>query len=186
MGDRKLNEFYPMRIAGDLGLKSLITYLNSFFKTSDKTVIEIGSYVGESAMIFAKDFGFVITIDPFIDGYPADYGVSQYAEFSKVYEKFLENTKNYTNIQLIKQTSDDAISSLKDKKVDFLYIDGCHTYEQVWKDITNYKPLIVNGGFIGGHDYVSGWKGVMEAVDELLGSPDKVFIDGSWIKKLPI
>ena len=186
MSNRKYNEFYPMRTPQDPGLYGLIAYINSFFKTSDKPMIEIGAYVGESTMIFAKDFGFVVTVDPFVDDYPESYGVSQYAEFSKVYEKFLENTEKYANIWLVKQTSDEAIETLKDKKAWFVYIDGCHTYEQVHKDIINYKPLIFPGGFIGGHDYVPGWAGVMRAVDELLGKPDRTFCEGSWIKRIPI
>jgi hypothetical protein len=67
---------------------------------------------------------------------------------------------------------------------DFVYIDGLHTYEQVKKDIENYKQLIRPNGFIGGHDYhPQGWPGVVKAVEETVGV-DKVFPDGSWIKKL--
>jgi cephalosporin hydroxylase len=185
MENRKYNEFYPMRPpCSEKGLQDLISYINSFFKISENEMIEIGCYIGESTVVFAKEFGFVIAIDPFIDNYPANYGVAKYAEFSKVLEKFLENVEHYTNIWHIKQISDEAINTLQNKKVVFVYIDGCHTYEQVLKDIVNYKPLIVKGGFIGGHDYVPGWAGVMKAVDELLGEPDQTFSDGSWLKQL--
>jgi cephalosporin hydroxylase len=187
MEDKKHNEFFPMRFLDQKrGLQDMIGYLNTFFETSDKPMIEIGAYIGDSTMMFAEDFGFVVTIDPFIDNYPENYGVSQYAEFSKVYAQFIKNTEQILNIGLIKETSDEAFKKFHNMKVWFVYIDGCHTYEQVYKDIMNYKPFIVKGGFIGGHDYVPGWAGVMKAVDELLGPPDQVFCDGSWVKRILI
>jgi hypothetical protein len=45
-------------------------------------------------------------------------------------------------------------------------------------------PLIKSGGFIGGHDYHENWKGVVDGITELLGSPDMVFQDTSWIKQI--
>ena len=46
------------------------------------------------------------------------------------------------------------------------------------------KPKIKTNGVIGGHDYVEPWNGVIQAVDEIIGKPDMVHIDGSWIKYL--
>jgi hypothetical protein len=79
--------------------------------------------------------------------------------------------------------SDDAIFDIQEK-VDFVYIDGHHTYEQVKKDIQNYKKLIKDNGIVGGHDYSVNWKDVIKAVNECLGVPDNVYVDCSWIKKM--
>src|SRR6056297_2782671 len=38
--------------------------------------------------------------------------------------------------------------------LDFLFIDGDHSYEGVKKDFLNYSPFVVSGGFIGFHDIV--------------------------------
>ena len=38
--------------------------------------------------------------------------------------------------------------------------------------------------WICGHDYCPGWPGVIKAVEEKLGKPDKTFLDGSWMKKM--
>ena len=46
------------------------------------------------------------------------------------------------------------------------------------------QPKIKTNGVIGGHDYVEPWTGVIQAVDEIIGKPDMVYIDGSWIKYL--
>ena len=49
--------------------------------------------------------------------------------------------------------------------------------------------MILNGkGIIAGHDYINTERnpfiGVINAVDEMLGKPDQVFKDSSWIKFL--
>ena len=38
------------------------------------------------------------------------------------------------------------------EKLDFLFIDGDHTYEGVKKDFEMYSPLVRNGGIIAFHD----------------------------------
>ena len=39
-------------------------------------------------------------------------------------------------------------------------------------------------GFIGGHDYMDYFEGCVKAVDEVVGKPDKIFRDYSWIKRI--
>jgi predicted O-methyltransferase YrrM len=43
-------------------------------------------------------------------------------------------------------------SILVDDKLDFLFIDGDHTYEGVKKDFEMYSPLVRKGGLIAFHD----------------------------------
>jgi len=43
---------------------------------------------------------------------------------------------------------------LRDNKVDFLFIDGDHSYEGVKKDFEMYSPLVKKGGIIAFHDIV--------------------------------
>lgn len=37
---------------------------------------------------------------------------------------------------------------------------------------------------LSGHDYHPVWQGVVNAIDEEIGKPDKKFQDTSWLKKL--
>ena len=103
-------------------------------------------------------------------------------KLEKVYDTFKEVVDRNNNIKHIRMTSDDAIESLVGMSVDFIYIDGLHTYEQIKKDITNYLPLLKTNCLIGGHDYHVNWSGVVKGVNELLGEPDAKFSDTSWIK----
>ena len=164
------------------GLLDLIKELGD---NSEKTMIEIGSFVGESTVLFAQSFKKVIAIDPFLADYDPLDPTSYLFEFKNVYETYLDRTGDHQNIQTIVSTSDDAVEKLGGLKYDFVYIDGLHTYEGVKTDITNYLPLVKEGGVIGGHDYtnrIPHLVGVYEAVNEMFGKPDKVFKDNSWIK----
>ena len=164
------------------GLLDLIKELGD---NSDKRMIEIGSFVGESTVLFAQSFGSVTAIDPFMEGYDDKDPTSYLFEFNNVYETYLDRTKDYTNIKTLKMTSDEGYDALKFNEWDFIYIDGLHTYEGVKNDIKNFLPLVKKGGVIGGHDYtnqIPHLVGVYEAVNEMFGQPDKVFGDNSWIK----
>ena len=162
------------------GLKSMIQELGN---TKDMTMIEIGSYIGESTVLFAEHFKHVLSIDPFLNDYDENDDACKFADFEIVYKKFTENISKHHNITHIRKLSCDAIEHIKDK-VDFVYIDGLHTYDQVKKDIANYRKIIKENGVIGGHDYSEGWPDIIKGVDESIGKPDMVFIDCSWIKKL--
>jgi len=166
------------------GLLDLIDYIKTDSNTEEMTMIEIGSYAGESTKVFAENFKKVISVDPFQNDYDPNDIACSYMDLTEVYNEFISTTKDYDNITHIRKTSDDAIEDLRGVKVDFVYIDGLHTYEQVKKDIQNYQKIVKKNSFIGGHDYHKVWSGVINAVDETLGKPDKTFRDTSWIKKI--
>lgn len=177
--------FYQMRTEYlNEGLVSLIEYISNGKDPKTLSMIEIGSYIGESTSVFASYFGKVVSVDPFENDYDANDLACQHADFKDVYNKFLENMQSFDNVKNIRKKSDDAIVDLKEEKYDFVYIDGMHTYDQVKKDIINYKDLIKSGGFIGGHDYSNYWIDVVKAVNECLEKPDETFQDTSWVKKL--
>jgi predicted O-methyltransferase YrrM len=164
------------------GLSDLIDYVNKHNNTKEMTMVEIGSYAGESTQLFAKHFKHVISIDPYINDYDPNDVTCSYMELEKVYEIFKTILVEYSNIEHIRLTSDEAINKINNLKIDFIYIDGLHTYQQIKNDINNYKPLLKPNCFISGHDYHHSHQPVKDAVIELLGEPDITFSDTSWIK----
>lgn len=182
----KSNSFFVMRPVEESykGLVDMIEYMNKSGRFNPETMIEIGSYVGESTTIFANHFKKVISIDPFINDYDVNDLVCEHADFDIVYRQFLSNMSKFNNIQHIRKLSSDAVSSFALESVDFVYIDGCHTYDQVKKDIINYLPVVKKGGFIGGHDYTGNWPQVVKAVNDILVKVDSTFVDGSWVKEI--
>jgi predicted O-methyltransferase YrrM len=176
------NQTWMRDATSNEGLLNLIKELGD---NSDKTMIEIGSFVGESTVLFAQSFKKVIAIDPFEADYDPQDPTSYLFEFDNVYQTYLDRITVYSNIETIVDTSDNAVKELVGKEFDFIYIDGLHTYEGVKNDIKNFLPLVKKGGVIGGHDYtnrIPHLVGVYEAVNEMFGQPDKVFGDNSWIK----
>lgn len=55
---------------------------------------------------------------------------------------------------------------LGSRKVDMVFIDGDHEYSMVKRDIELWKPMLVDGGLLCGHDYI--WPTVNKAVAELV------------------
>jgi predicted O-methyltransferase YrrM len=168
-----------------VGQEGLLDLIKELGDNSDKRMIEIGSFVGESTVLFAQSFKKVIAIDPFEADYDPQDPTSYLFEFDNVYQTYLDRITVYSNIETIVDTSDNAVKELVGKEFDFIYIDGLHTYEGVKNDIKNFLPLVKKGGVIGGHDYtnrIPHLVGVYEAVNEMFGQPDKVFGDNSWIK----
>ena len=147
--------------------------------------IQIGSYRGESAQIFLNSNAFIkfYCIDSWIKGYdPAD-GTSN-APFKEIEEDFDNRFKNNKIIIKIKNMSSKVFNMFEDNSIDFIYIDGCHRYQNVKEDLINYVPKIKIGGLICGHDYGGGGHiaGVKKAVDEFFNTPPiKTYSDRSWV-----
>lgn len=54
----------------------------------------------------------------------------------------------------IRKTSMDAVIDFPDESLDFVYIDGNHSFKFVTEDILEWSKKIKPGGIIAGHDYV--------------------------------
>jgi len=73
------------------------------------------------------------------------------------------------NTTIIKKFSIDAVKDFKDGELDFVFIDGNHSYKYVKEDIEIWTPKVRKGGIVSGHDYYktkAGNVGVIQAVDE--------------------
>jgi predicted O-methyltransferase YrrM len=177
-------EFYEMRSSEQReGLEEMIQWINTIRPTSEMSIIEIGSYVGESTLIFADKFKEVISVDPYVNNYDPNDMACSYAPFDKVYQQFLKNTLHIPNIKSIRDTSENAFSVLNEKQWDMVYIDGIHTLDGVYYDITHYKSIIKPGGFVCGHDY--SWGNVQHNLGIIFKVPvDATFKDSSWVVKL--
>ena len=79
--------------------------------------------------------------------------------------------------------SHEAAKEFDDFSVDSIFIDAGHSYESVKKDIECWYPKMKKNSIISGHDYTEGWPGVMKAVNEFFGKPDKVE-NSCWFKYL--
>jgi len=119
-------------------------------------ILEIGTANGGTLFLFshvASEAAVIISIDlpggKFGGGYPKWKGI--------LYRAF---TLPGQRIHLLRADSHDretleqAKRILDGKEIDFLFIDGDHTYEGVKKDFEFYSPLVQKGGIIALHDIV--------------------------------
>lgn len=120
-------------------------------KEGDIIFLEIGVLGGimEKTLLSSFDKIKIISIEP---------GVNPFDE------------EELKRIKFINKVSDEACKEIENNTIDFVYIDGDHSYEQCKKDILNYLPLTKKKSIIGGHDYHPHW-GVIQAVNEIFGEP---------------
>ena len=176
------------------GLSKLIQFLynNHLSENKEYKMIEIGSYMGESTMMFASSnlFKEIYTIEPFknVDGKIEEFNQKNDYNWDTIYNEFQTNTRFFDNIILHKDFSYNVADKFEDKSMDFIYIDGDHSYEAVKRDLEMYLPKLKDNGVIGGHDYNKKnklyIKNTIRAIDEIVGKPDKGFIDSSWLKQI--
>jgi hypothetical protein len=96
---------------------------------------------------------------------------------------FLRRLAPYPHVQAIRGPSVKAAAVFPDAYFDLVYIDADHSYESMKAHLAAWLPKVRPGGSIAGHDYTEFWGcgGVIRAVNECLGTPNRVFPDLSWL-----
>jgi hypothetical protein len=175
---------------GVKGLNDLCQDIKEYFgDKEDLVIVEIGSYMGESTEVFAKNFpnAEIWAIDPWEGGYDENDSCSE-ANYTEVEQQFDLRTAKYKNIKKHK-----GFSTTTEIKYDVLYLDGNHSFEGVKADILHWTPLRNEKAIISGHDYCvdeeflkihKHIEGVKRAVDTFLLPPQKTYCDNSWMIKI--
>jgi len=93
--------------------------------------------------------------------------VRQDARYNRVIGRFYEDK----NVSIMRGYSYDELKNQCD--LDWVYIDGNHSYDAVTEDLEIAKESIKQTGFIAGHDYAESARdgtkfGVIEAVTEFM------------------
>lgn len=100
--------------------------------------------------------------------------------YQVVLERFAKRIKR-GQVCVVRKTSSQALGDLDDASLDFVYIDGNHTYQFAAEDLELALAKVKSGGVISGDDYTAGgwWQGgVKRAVDEFGWRPG---VDLEWI-----
>jgi predicted O-methyltransferase YrrM len=119
-----------------------------------RRMLEIGTCTGGSLFLFAQvaaPDAHVISVD-LPDG---DFGGGYPAWKTPLYRSFAQPLQR---LDLLRADSHDPAtveqvdSLLGGEQLDFLFIDGDHSYDGVKQDFESYSPLVREGGLIGFHD----------------------------------
>ena len=169
----------------EFGLRDMCNFIKKT-KVHISTIVEVGSFCGEGTRIFVEEFpnSKIMCIDPWAEGYDSKDPASS-VDMGAVEKRFDMFAKKHKTVSKYKGVSFDFATLPEFANVSMCYIDGCHTYDAVKKDIQFWLKRCQH--VICGHDYgiKNHWLSpVTDAVDELIGKPDAVFKDCSWVKIL--
>jgi len=92
---------------------------------------------------------------PYIEG-------TEHPDAQEIAKKVLKSFED--KLEWLVGTTEEMIETIEDYSLDFCYIDGCHEYEAVMKDIELCSPKVKHCGILGGHDFVNDHPGVVKAV----------------------
>jgi predicted O-methyltransferase YrrM len=144
-----------------------ILELLKLLKTREpKNIIEIGTARGGTLFLFSRvaaDDASIISIDLMSEksggGYPK-WKAPLYRSFAlKDQQIHLLNEDSHEEA-----TRRKAEEILEGEKVDFIFIDGDHSYNGVKRDFELYSPLVRKGGIIAFHDIAKPVPGSVEGV----------------------
>lgn len=136
----------------------------------ESTVIEIGVDKGDFSKIILDKSNpkKLILIDPWIEMLDIQNENRDHAQKFDMVRKLFEHD---SRVEILKKSSDEAVTDIKKNSVDWIYIDGDHKYKSCLGDLRNYSDKIKDDGYICGHDWVTKEKkgfGVNQAVEEFI------------------
>lgn len=135
-------------------LKNEITSLANFvYEQNPEIIVEIGTKFGGTFMIWNEiSNGLKISIDlpnGIHGGVSLENTTKRNDLFKELYGDkciFIEGDSHHQS------TYNHLIEILKDRQIDFMFIDGDHTYDGVKQDFEMYSKLVKKGGYIAFHD----------------------------------
>ena len=140
-----------------------------------RAIVEIGSYLGKSTVFFAKSLdvlgieGTVTSIDPHTGDrqHLENLGISELPSFD-MFRVHLVATGVSDRVQTIVATSREAARDWSDP-IDFLFIDGWHSYEAVIDDGHHWLPHLTDRGIVVFDDATTN-ADVSRAINDLVAS----------------
>ena len=135
---------------------------------------EIGVWKANTSVLFLeRKVKKLYMVDPYsVDPYEylgENYMQEFYTKYSKVTGEFskegfmryydgvhrevCQKVKPYPAAEVCRMTSDEWFAEHKDVELDWIYIDGDHSYEATLKDLNNAFAIVKKGGMILGDDY---------------------------------
>ena len=125
--------------------------------------VEIGTNHGNSAIMWCeanKELS-LTCIDPYRSYRERPSQGTQ----DDVYASACEAIKPY-RITLIREDSLAVVDRFPDKSLDFIHIDGDHSFDAVMQDLIRWAPKVRRGGLVTLHDYCMFYRsGIVEAVN---------------------
>jgi predicted O-methyltransferase YrrM len=93
-------------------------------------------------------------VDPwkFYEGYVEQHKPEDQKNLNNALRIAQERLQSY-DCEFVRKFSMDAVKGFRDETLDFVFIDGNHSYEYVIDDIREWSKKVKKGGIVAGHDY---------------------------------
>lgn len=121
------------------------------------TGAEVGVFSGAtSARLLRREDLILFMVDPWTEFVADGVVIATNEEQEKNYKAAQEATEFAKNRRhIVRMDSGMASSCIDDASLDFVFIDGDHSYIAVSADISAWKPKLKHGGLLCGHDYAN-------------------------------
>jgi predicted O-methyltransferase YrrM len=137
-------------------------------------VVEIGSFMGLSALVMAKTLYFrqnyttrIFCVDTWEGSIEhKEMDVVRKGELFDIFKRNIEESGLAAFFIPIRKASVTASKDFQDLSLDLVFVDGDHTFEGVLSDLNSWYPKLKPGGVFLGHDY--GYPGVVNAVNAFI------------------
>ena len=148
--------------------QSLIHAINLLF-SKDVVGAEIGIAAAQSTCTFLQQCPNIVKMyavdsyNPYsnfikevYDGIPLFIADKKESEFAKITAKHnIKYSGHEDKVVFFEEESLSAVNKIKNKSIDFIFLDAHNTPEEVVKDIEAWYPKLKNGGLFSGHDWIS-------------------------------
>jgi len=143
-------------------------------------LVEVGSFIGESAYILSQYFRRVVCVDPWLPGpmkkFGEGLGITCWSQAEGIFDR---NNRDIPSIIKIRGVDLDVAPLFAPASIDVLYLDHEHTYEACIASFQAWLDKIKPEGYYCGHDY--NFIPVREACLHWMGEPEQTFRDYSWL-----
>jgi len=129
--------------------------LPEFFKEMGyKVGVEIGVWKGEFTEVLCQSGSKIYGVDPWVTYDDCDYyGCKSGGSLEFAYEDAKARLEPL-GVTIIRKFSMEAVKDFEDGSLDWVYIDGNHSFAYVAQDIHFWGKKVRKGGVISGHDYI--------------------------------
>jgi predicted O-methyltransferase YrrM len=152
-----------------------------------RCVVEIGTYLGRSARAIADN----LPNNPHISFYCVDpykcyddsvIGKQSQETLTSIREQAQNNLADVP-VTFLCEASTTAVYGFNYYSIDFLFIDGNHSYKSVKADIQLWRNRIRIGGMLAGHDF-GVHEGVAKAVSEAFADRFTLPVGSIWAMQM--
>lgn len=158
-------------------LTEIVAWVAESRPQKELRIVEVGSWVGESALSLHAGLGpaggTIWCIDTW-EGTPTDTtGVwAEVYGYENLFEVFKQNIGELLDkdIKAVHAESVAQARSMRPQDADIIFLDAGHTYEEFKADLDAWLPHVAADGILCGHDFCTNFPGVVRGVSELCES----------------